>query len=203
MRGRPAADPSLGIVVAAGGSGVRMGVKKQFALLGGVPLFVRALRPFLRLPGLARAVVVLPGEELARGRALLEIEAPGTRVETVAGGSSRQESVRLGLEALGETQAVLVHDAARPLVTPELARRVADAALAGESVVPVVPVADTLKRVDGAGLSTVARSGLFAAQTPQGFPGRLLREAHARARAQDVRATDDAGLLEAFGLPVV
>jgi 2-C-methyl-D-erythritol 4-phosphate cytidylyltransferase/2-C-methyl-D-erythritol 2,4-cyclodiphosphate synthase len=121
----------------------------------------------------------------------------------VAGGSSRQESVRLGLEALGETEAVLVHDAARPLVTRELAQRVAEAALAGESVVPVVPVADTLKRLDGGWLSTVARGGLFAAQTPQGFPRRLLREAHARARTEGVRATDDAALLEAFGLAVV
>ncbi|HEY7461058.1 MAG TPA: 2-C-methyl-D-erythritol 4-phosphate cytidylyltransferase [Gemmatimonadota bacterium] len=204
MRGKPASEPSLGIVLAAGGGGVRMGgAKKQFALLGGVPVFVRALRPFLTLPGLARAVVVLPGEELARGRALLEVEAPGKGVEMVAGGSSRQESVRLGLEALGETEAVLVHDAARPLVTRELAQRVAEAALAGESVVPVVPVADTLKRLDGGWLSTVARGGLFAAQTPQGFPGRLLREAHARARTEGVRATDDAALLEAFGLAVV
>ncbi len=179
------------------------GAMKQFALLGGVPVFVRALRPFLTLPGLARAVVVLPGEELARGRAMLEVEAPGTRVETVAGGPTRQDSVRLGLEALGETEAVLVHDAARPLATHELARRVAVAALGGTCVVPVVPVADTLKRLEQAGLTTVARGSLFTAQTPQGFPGRLLREAHARAFAQDVRATDDAALLEAFGQPVV
>jgi 2-C-methyl-D-erythritol 4-phosphate cytidylyltransferase/2-C-methyl-D-erythritol 2,4-cyclodiphosphate synthase len=198
-----ASDRSLdvGLVLAAGGGGSRMGWgdRKQFAMLGGVPVLARALRPFLALPRLARAVVVLPGADLARGEALARAAAPGLDLAVVAGGATRQESVRLGLAELGPLPVVLVHDAARPLASADLAARVAREAAEGEGVVPTLPVADTLKRVVDGSLATVERAGLLGAQTPQGFPGALLSRAHARAHDEGVEATDDAALLEAFG----
>ncbi len=204
MSGECAGAPELGLVLAAGGGGSRMGggERKQFALLGGVPVLVRALRPFLALERLARAVVVLPAEDLARGQALVRAAAPGVDLAVVVGGPTRQESVRRGLAALGPVQVVLVHDAARPLASAGLAARVARAGGRGEGVVPVVPLSDTLKRVVNGALSTVARTDVFGAQTPQGFPGPLLSDAHARARAEGIEATDDAALLETFGQPV-
>jgi 2-C-methyl-D-erythritol 4-phosphate cytidylyltransferase/2-C-methyl-D-erythritol 2,4-cyclodiphosphate synthase len=175
------------------------GEKKQFALLAGIPVLARALRPFAELPLLDRAVVVLPLADLARGAAIVHEVAPRLPIRAVSGGATRQDSVRIGLAALGEVEAVLVHDAARPLASAKLVARVAEGALRGEAVVPVVPVRDTLKRLVGDAASTVSREGLYSAQTPQGFPRRALEEAHARALAGGVSATDDAGLLEALG----
>ena len=128
---------------------------------------------------------------------------------TVVAGSdrSRQESVALGLAALGRCEAdtvVLVHDAARPLTPPQVTERVIDA-VAGGAVIPVLPVTDTLKTVDAAGLvvGTPRRSDMVAVQTPQGFRWDVLIRAHeegASLGADEARAaTDDAGLVEAIG----
>jgi 2-C-methyl-D-erythritol 2,4-cyclodiphosphate synthase/2-C-methyl-D-erythritol 4-phosphate cytidylyltransferase len=197
--------------------------RKQFAPLGGVPVLVRALAAFDGLPELRRTVVVLPPDELERGREMLGVldrrnpvrrsspraeptggplgAAAATPIVT-AGGPTRQDSVRRGLEALGEVEVVLVHDAARPLLSPALPRRVLDVARSGSGAVPVLPVGDTLKRVQGGALVTSSREGLLAAQTPQGFPRAMLLEAHRRAAADGVTATDDAALCERYGFPV-
>jgi 2-C-methyl-D-erythritol 4-phosphate cytidylyltransferase/2-C-methyl-D-erythritol 2,4-cyclodiphosphate synthase len=145
-----------------------------------------------------------------RGRALLAhrpadagaASSPEPALVCVAGGATRQESVRRGLDALGEVDVVLVQDAARPLPSPALVRRVLEVARGGAGAVPVLPVGDTLKRVDGGALATVSREGLLAAQTPQGFPRGMLVEAHRRAAADGVTATDDAALCERYGFPV-
>jgi len=124
--------------------------------------------------------------------------------DVVVGGPSRQESVRLGLEAVDAADAVvLCHDAARPFATPGLFDR-AVAALAGRpdarGVVPVVPVSDTVKRVrHSAVLETLPRGELALAQTPQAFDAPTLREAHHRAAGTAGGATDDAALVEAAG----
>jgi len=124
--------------------------------------------------------------------------------DVVVGGPSRQESVRLGLEAVDAADAVvLCHDAARPFATPGLFDR-AVAALAGRpdarGVVPVVPVSDTVKRVrHSAVLETLPREELVLAQTPQAFDAPTLREAHDRAAGTAGGATDDAALVEAAG----
>jgi 2-C-methyl-D-erythritol 4-phosphate cytidylyltransferase/2-C-methyl-D-erythritol 2,4-cyclodiphosphate synthase len=175
--------------------------RKQFALLAGVPVLARALAAFDGLPGLREVVVVLPPAELDRGRELLD--AAGRRSAVcVAGGATRQESVRRGLDALGEVEVVLVHDAARPLLSPALPRRVLEVARSGAGAVPVLPVGDTLKRVQAGALATFPREGLLAAQTPQGFPRAMLLEAHRRAAAEGVTATDDAALCERCGFAV-
>lgn len=121
---------------------------------------------------------------------------------TVVGGATRAESVRAMLAVLGaDVRWVLVHDAARPYASVDLAQRVLAALRAGErAVVPALPVADTVKRVDSGGyvLETPDRASLRAVQTPQGFERALLDAAHA---AGD-DATDDAGLVEALGVRV-
>jgi len=169
-----------GILVAAG-RGDRFGGPKQAALLRGRPIWEWG-RDALLHGGVGEVILVgdLPGG--------------------VPGGPRRRDSVRAGLDALPPGAShVLVHDAARPLATPELVRRVIDRLLSGgvDAVVPVVPVRDTLKRVgDGWVVATVERSGLAGAQTPQGFRLEVLRAAH---RATDDDVGDDAVLVERIG----
>jgi 2-C-methyl-D-erythritol 4-phosphate cytidylyltransferase len=125
-------------------------------------------------------------------------------IRVVPGGATRQESVALALAALPEDCGiVLVHDAARALTPVELVESVVAAVRSGrEAVIPVLPVADTVKSVDGAVVTgTVDRSQLRAVQTPQGFTREVLAKAHAAADPE-APATDDAGLVEALGLPV-
>jgi len=173
-----------GIVVAAG-RGERFGGPKAIVLLGGVPLWVRAVES-LREAG-ARTVVVVG-------------DVPGG----IPGGIRRRDSVATGLAALpSDATHVLVHDAARPLASAALGRVVVARLELGdvEGVVPGIPVADTLKEVEGERIvTTVSRSGLIAVQTPQGFVIDALRAAH---RADDTDATDDAQLVERNGGTVV
>lgn len=199
-------------VIPAGGAGLRMATegaaagaraggraatRKQFLELGGEPVLLRALRPFLEHPSFEWVVVALPAEEAAHPPAYLD-----RRVTVVAGGATRGDSVRAGLEAVPETaDVVLIHDAARPLLTRAVVDRVLHAAAAGTGAIAAVPVADTLKRVGGAGeiVETVDRAGLWGAQTPQGFPRSVIVGAYRRAAAEGWSATDDAALVERCG----
>ncbi|MFH1330961.1 MAG: 2-C-methyl-D-erythritol 4-phosphate cytidylyltransferase [Actinomycetota bacterium] len=168
-------------ILLAAGRGERFGGPKHAALLRGRPLWEWA-EEALRLGGVGGVVVVgdLPGG--------------------IPGGARRRDSVRAGLDALPAAAShVLVHDAARPLASPDLVRRVIDRLLIGgvDAVVPVVTVRDTLKRVgDGWVVETVERHGLAGAQTPQGFMVAVLRAAH---EAGDDDAGDDALLVERLG----
>jgi 2-C-methyl-D-erythritol 4-phosphate cytidylyltransferase len=178
-------------VVVAAGTGDRFGGPKQFALLAGRPVVAWSV---LAAQAAADGVVLVVPEG-SEGRDF------GADV-CVAGGPTRSASVRRGLAAVPEAAGVvLVHDAARPLAGTELFRAVI-AALADPDVagaVCAVPVADTLKRVDGATVvATVDRSDLVAVQTPQGFRADVLRRAHAGGGD----ATDDAALVEALGATV-
>jgi 2-C-methyl-D-erythritol 4-phosphate cytidylyltransferase len=190
---------TFGIVVAAAGRGTRMGQggPKAFLRLAGVPLVVHALRPFLRFPGVARIAVVIPDPAAVAG--LPGFDDP--RVVAVRGGEERQDSVASGIEALGDVDLILVHDAARPLVEAETIRAVAEAAAVHGAAVPIVPLPDTVKELDGQGfvLRTLEREGLGLAQTPQGFRADLLRRAHARAAADRFYGTDEASLVERLG----
>ncbi len=190
----PTADaaPAVWAVVVAAGSGARFGRPKQFDLLAGSPVVERSVSACRSVA--AGVVLVLPPDRLD--------EAHGADV-VVAGGTTRSASVRLGLAAVPDEAAiVVVHDAARPLAGPELFRSVVEAVTAGaDAAVCALPVSDTLKRV-GAGtrvVETVARQGLVAVQTPQGFAASVLRRAH----LDGDEATDDAGLVEALGATVV
>lgn len=178
------------------------GEPKQLRPLDGRPVVcwsARALAAGLAGP----LVVVLPEEALGEGERLLRAHLPelAGRLRIVAGGERRQDSVAAGLAALEDEGPVLVHDAARPFVTSGLVERVAARAAGGRAVIPAIPVHDTLKAVDGDRVvRTVDRGPLVAAQTPQGFPLAILREAHAAAEGGE--ATDDAELCERIGAPV-
>ncbi|HEU4464347.1 MAG TPA: 2-C-methyl-D-erythritol 4-phosphate cytidylyltransferase [Gemmatimonadota bacterium] len=190
----------------AGGRGERLGGEtKQFRSLGGHPVACWAARALLSSLG-GVVVVVLPGDEMDAGpdRVRAHLEEDSARLRFAAGGARRQDSVRAGLDAIaGEAPgAVLVHDAVRPFASPALVRRIGAEAGRGRSVVPALPAADTLKRVDGDRVvETLDRSLVVAVQTPQGFPFELLSAAHA-AWPEGEEATDDAAVCERFGAAI-
>ncbi len=191
-------------IVPAAGRGVRLGPGAPKALreLAGVPMLVHAVRALLQAPSIGQVVVAAPAAEVAQVTSLLGTWL-STEVVVVAGGETRQTSVRSALDRLDRLAAaevVLVHDAARPLAPTTLAEQVVAAVLAGaDAVVPAVPIVDTVKRVDADGgvIETLDRSRLRAVQTPQGFRRGVLVQAHALAPDSD--STDDAGLVERLG----
>jgi 2-C-methyl-D-erythritol 4-phosphate cytidylyltransferase len=196
----------VGVVVVAAGRGTRVGgeTPKQYRPIAGVPMVLRALRPFAAHPEVARVVLVLPTEDAAEPPAFLRGLA-GAGLVVVAGGMERTDSVVAGLAALGpECTTVLVHDAARPFVERAVIDAVIAHARAGEGAVAAVRVSDTLKEAapdDATRVRrTVPRDGLWRAQTPQGFPRAVLERAHAAAGA--AAATDDAALVERTGVLV-
>jgi len=194
-------------IVPAAGRGERLGpgAPKALRSIAGTPILVHAVGSLIACGRIGLVVVAAPPtpEGVAEVRELLG--AFGAAVRVVPGGETRQRSVALALEAVPEDfEIVLVHDAARALTPPALITAVIDAVAAGsDAVIPVLPVADTIKAVDSSGTnvtSTVDRSTLRAVQTPQGFRRSLLVKAHAAATAADT--TDDAGLVERIGRPV-
>ncbi|MSQ33026.1 MAG: 2-C-methyl-D-erythritol 4-phosphate cytidylyltransferase [Dehalococcoidia bacterium] len=189
----------VGAVVPAGGSGRRMeGRDKTFAPLLGVPLVAYAVEALLACPLVACVVLVLPPSSLGAGEALSRARAWGPRVRLCRGGARRQDSVRLGVQALGPCDWVVVHDGARPCLTAELVAAGLQAARETGAAIAAIPLNDTVKEVDQAGtvVRTPPRAALRAAQTPQVFRYDLLLEAHRRAAAD---VTDDAALVEAIG----
>lgn len=195
----------VAVVVPAGGVGLRMGgLRKQYLELAGEPVLSRALKPFLESPDVRWIVVALPADDLADPPPFLA--ALGHRVQLVAGGAERTDSVRAALEAVPEeADVVLVHDAARPLVTADVIERTIAMARNGVAAVPGLPVEDTIKQVDADGrvMATLERRSLRRVQTPQAFPRALLMEAHRRAHDEGLTATDDAALVERIGGTVV
>ncbi|MDJ0942116.1 MAG: bifunctional 2-C-methyl-D-erythritol 4-phosphate cytidylyltransferase/2-C-methyl-D-erythritol 2,4-cyclodiphosphate synthase [Kiloniellales bacterium] len=194
--------PDAAALVVAAGRGHRFGAElpKQFLALGGKPVLRHALEAFAAHPGIGAVQTVIHPDD----RELYEAAAAGLDLRPpVGGGATRQESVRLGLAALADIapERVLIHDAARPFVSGEIVDRVLSGLDDHAGVIPAVPVADTLKRVeDGAISGTVDRGGLWRAQTPQGFRYADIVAAHADLAGREL--TDDAALLEAAGLAV-
>jgi 2-C-methyl-D-erythritol 4-phosphate cytidylyltransferase len=194
----------------AAGSGTRLGANrpKAFVSLAGRTLLEHAAGRVIDGGRLGALVAVVPADLLDDARTLLErVAGPaGPVVTVVAGGADRADSVRRGLAALPDrARTVLVHDAARCLVPPELVHRVVVALGSHPAVVPGLPPADTVKQVDGTGtvVGTPDRSTLRLVQTPQGFARDLLERAHRSAGpAASSAATDDAALVERLGEPV-
>ncbi len=199
-------------LVPAAGDGVRLGagVPKALVRLGGVPLVVRAVRGLLASGAVDAVVVTAHPAHVDAVRGLFTGDDPPPDV--LAGGADRTASVRIaldhGLAAHPDAHTVLVHDAARALTPPELTAALVDAVAAGApAVIPVLPLADTVKRVDagGAVVETLDRAALRAVQTPQAFAADLLRRAYAVSSGAgcDTPATDDAGLVERLGEKVL
>lgn len=177
------------------------GRKKPLLALHGEPLLQHALRPFLAHPAVTALRVALSPDDASDCPGWLRDLDP--RLALVAGGTSRTASVRAALEALPDVDVVLVHDAARPLVTHAIIDRCISAVGKGTGAIAGWPASDTLKEVDKDRhvLATPDRSRLWHAQTPQAFPAELLRRAYAAWDGREV--TDDGALVEMVGGTVV
>ena len=201
-----ASPPDVGVVLVAAGAGVRAGPgePKQFRPIVGVPMLLRALRPFTSHPDVLQVVVALPPAFVEHppewlGRLL------GDRLALVAGGAERPLSVQAGLAALpAGAGVVLVHDAARPFVSRETIDQVIARARQGIAAVAAAPMSDTVKEVgdDRRVARTVPRERLWRAQTPQGFPRAMLQDAYTRLDPASPTPTDDAEACERCGFPV-
>ena len=197
----------VGVIIVAAGSGSRTGSQelKQFRWVAGKPMLLHSIQTFQARTDVAMVVCVLPREYVGDPPPWI-FQSDADRLLLSVGGRERSESVANGLEDLpSECEVVVIHDAARPLVTSETIGRVIDEARKGKGAVAALPVVDTLKRVDSSGnvIETVDRFGLWRAQTPQAFPRKIIERAHREAREADRIATDDAALCEQIGLPVV
>ncbi|MFD9226136.1 2-C-methyl-D-erythritol 4-phosphate cytidylyltransferase [Streptomyces sp. NPDC060064] len=203
-------------VIPAAGRGVRLGpgAPKALRALNGTPMLIHAVRAMAASRAVSLVVVVAPPDGAPEVKNLLDEHALPERTDflVVAGGDTRQESVRLGLDALPDNiTVVLVHDAARPLVPVDTVDAVIEAVRDGApAVVPALPVADTVKEVEPTEkgrpepvVATLERARLRAVQTPQGFDRDTLVRAHETVAVNGEGATDDAGLVEQLGTPVV
>ena len=188
-------------IIAAGGSGERMarnGAKFAEPLLGR-PMVSYSLEAFQNATSIESIVLVVPAPLLGQWSAgSLRDSGFSKAAATVAGGPTRQQSVRLGLQVAGSVDGiVVVHDAARPMVTSEMIDAVAAIPAGVDGLITAVPITDTIKRVEASIVAgTVERSGLFSVQTPQGFRFAALIDAHRQAADSGFEATDDSALIE-------
>jgi 2-C-methyl-D-erythritol 4-phosphate cytidylyltransferase len=193
-------------IIVAAGSGVRLGsdVPKAFVKIGGRTMLSYSLDTIRQVLSIGEAVIAVPPgfESTARAEATaLGLAIP---IKITPGGIERQDSVRIALALTSsESELVIVHDAARPLATPAMFEACLTAAARCGGAIAAIAVADTLKRVaNNAIAATVARAGLWQAQTPQAFKRDVLVAAHQRAVSEGIVATDDADLVERSGAQV-
>jgi 2-C-methyl-D-erythritol 4-phosphate cytidylyltransferase len=197
-----AATGRVAAIIPAAGSGVRLGadIPKAFLEIGGLSLLTRSALAMSAVADILIIAAPVDGLDEASAQ-LAQVDA---EIHIVAGGEHRQESVANALRMVPEdVSIVLVHDAARPLVPIEVSQNVVAAIRGGaKAAIPVLPLVDTIKRVNNQGIAieTVDRNQLRRVQTPQGFDRATLDLAY---RNPEVVATDDAGLMDALGIPVV
>ncbi len=192
----------VGAIIAAGGHSRRMdGVDKLFLPLLGAPLLSYTLAAINNAPSVQSVVLVLSPSNIQMSRTLVAERGFYKVTHICLGGSTRQDSVRAGLQVLPPCDWVVVHDGARPCLESEIVERGLEEARRWGSAVAAIPVQDTIKAADAQGQvsATVDRTGLWAVQTPQIFPWEPLCEAY---HGEDGGATDDAALMERLGHPV-
>ncbi len=189
----------IAAIIVAAGKGERAGTSlpKQFMPLGGRTVLFHSAKALTSHRRIDRTVVVV-----AEGQHDLAMEAlAGTLVDAIiTGGAERQDSVAAGLDAIDDADAVLIHDAARPILPAEIIDRLIDALDQSDGAIPALPVADTLARADGTLGDVIDRNGLFRIQTPQAFQASALKTAHAKWPGGT--ATDDAQMVRAAGYQV-
>lgn len=193
---------NVGAVVVAAGSSRRMnGQDKILALLAGRPVLLHSLRPFLEYPGISRIVLVLNRSNLNPAKAVLEKAGLTGRISICLGGKRRQDSTLNGLIKLGECDWVIIHDCARPLVTPDLIERGLEAARETGAAIAAIPVTDTMKLAgkDMIVRRTLLREGLWQVQTPQVFRSDIIKNAF---HSNETDVTDEAQLVELTGMKV-
>jgi len=199
--------PDAAAIIPAGGAGLRMGLAtpKQFHLLAGAPILIHTIRAVAQAPSIGTIILAVPADQLTTTRQLLVAHNLIDRVQVVAGGEQRQDSVNNGLTLVPETtEFVVVHDGVRPLVTAALIEDCLHAARKTGAAIAAVPVKDTLKAVDDNYRirKTVDREGLWQAQTPQVARTSLLRRALAAAAHDNFIGTDEASLIARLGAEV-
>jgi 2-C-methyl-D-erythritol 4-phosphate cytidylyltransferase/2-C-methyl-D-erythritol 2,4-cyclodiphosphate synthase len=196
------ASPACHALIVAAGRGARFGgeIPKQYCRLGGAAVLRRTVLAFAGHPGIRSIrIAIHPDDHTLYQEAVGDLPLP----VPVAGGATRQDSVRALLETLDAVpdDLVLIHDAGRPLVAARTIDRVIEALSRIDGAIAALPVADTLKRADGPRIAdTVDRTGLWQAQTPQGFRYGMIRDAHRRCAGMEL--TDDAAVFEQAGHPV-
>ena len=200
----------IAAILPAAGLGTRMGAEtpKQFLELNGTPIVILSLRRIAACRQVTDIIVATRADEVARLEEQIKREKCKQSVRVVKGGDSRQDSVASALrEVPDDTEIVLVHDAVRPFVTVEQIARVIEEARRCHAAILGIPAMDTVKEVKRASLpedvalivGTMPRERVVLAQTPQAFATKLLKEAFARAQADGVNASDEAGLIERLG----
>jgi 2-C-methyl-D-erythritol 4-phosphate cytidylyltransferase len=208
----PAAGLGTRMAPASGAKSTKRTRSKQFKELDGVPILVRTLRKFAATPAVYEIIVALRHDEIAGFRTQMEKEYPeilSKRLQLVEGGEHRQDSVASALSrtAADADDIVLVHDAVRPFVTPEIIANVIEAAHKHGAAIAGWPAVDTVKQVDrtadGAIVkATIPRASIVMAQTPQGFCYEILKKAFDDAATDGFLGTDEASLIERAGLAV-
>jgi 2-C-methyl-D-erythritol 4-phosphate cytidylyltransferase / 2-C-methyl-D-erythritol 2,4-cyclodiphosphate synthase len=200
--------PSVAVVIAAGGTGTRIGASqpKQFLEIGGQPILVHTIRALLALDSIVQIVIALPREHIPQAEAMLRIQEWPVTVLCVPGGVTRQQSVHCGVKRTAAgIDLILVHDAVRPFCDRDTLGRVAEAAWRTGGAVPALPATETIQRVARSGrvLKTPPREELYAVQTPQGFRADVLRDALERAAREGFEGTDESSVVRWAGHPVV
>lgn len=193
-------------VIVAAGRGERFGRPKQLLEIAGLPMAGWSIRTFAEMPEIAEIVIATEEPWTSPMRELLARLAPAHAVRVVHGGPTRQQSVANGLRGVSQrSDAVLVHDGARPLVLAGDVRAAMGEVRLGRAALLASRIVDTVKHVDSSGrvVETLDRQRLWAAQTPQLAMTADFRRAHERARNKGIDATDDAALLERIGVEVV
>ncbi len=192
----------VALIAAAGeGSRMRAEVPKQFLLLKDKPVLAHTLECFSKCAAVSEIVIVTRGEDILLVNDLVREFEIQKITAILPGGETRQDSVFLGLEQLPSESLVLIHDGARPFVTPAQIEAVIRAAQEKGAAAPGVPVKDTLKKTDEQAFvtATVPRDALYRIQTPQAFRTDEIKLAHIRAREAGISVTDDCALLEQYG----
>jgi 2-C-methyl-D-erythritol 4-phosphate cytidylyltransferase len=194
----------LSAIIVAAGSSERMGFDKLFALVSGKPVIAHTIAAFENTKCIDEIILVGRADSLAELQKL--IPKPSKVKQIVAGGAERSDSVRAGLECIDpKSDFVAVHDAARPMITPEKITRVCEVARTSGGATLAETISDTLKRADGdlAVVGSVDRDGVYAMQTPQVFEKKLLEEAYDLVVKKKLSVTDEVSAVELLGKKIV
>lgn len=195
-------------IITAAGSGVRMGggIKKQFRLLGGVPIIIRTLKPFFLCEHIDNIIITAPEEDVDYCRELIETHYPeaGKPYLVISGGAQRQDSILAALDHCPpDTGLVFIHDGVRPFIRTDFLEELRNMALRFKAVVPASRLKNTIKQVSGEYIDkTLARDRLIQVFTPQVFDFQLLINSYDKAYSDGFTSTDDSALVEYYGSKV-
>lgn len=197
---------SVAAIIPAAGLGTRMGheMPKQFLSLDGIPLFIHTIKKFVAARSCTEIILGVRREEVDYAVAELAKSGLHDAVQVTEGGGTRQDTVALALDRISPSaDVVLVHDAVRPFITPEMITQIADAARLCGAAIFAVPSVDTVKQVEHETITgTIPRERIALAQTPQAFRYNVLRDAVDRAVEDGFQGTDESSLVERIGVNV-